>query len=223
VSAMRLEMGSKMGIWMDGKFRDKIHERDHWKCRMCGLKVGRGAEDASPVLGKLKALPGEGIYGKAKVFEINHQPENLMTLCLICQKKNTARLSSERVHGTRKMAMDGRTFERILNEALKRGLDVETCIVQWMDELSIPGESGITGIVYDKEGKIKDPAIKGPAWVLKQKERPAVDRGPVQEPGPVVPVVVPPHVEENYRRADGPNEPQAVEETYRGEDGLPEV
>lgn len=162
-----------MAIWMDKAFRDAIHKRDNWACRVCGLPVGRGSDDAVPVLGKIKAIPGEGIYGKARLFEANHQPENLMTLCIPCQKKNTSRLAAERVHGNRKMPLDGRTYERLLNEAVRRNVDVETCLIMMMDKECLPGVSGITGAFYLKDGTIR-PVGEGHAsgWRLNQKPRP---------------------------------------------------
>jgi hypothetical protein len=180
-------MGSKMAVWMDGKFRDAIHKRDGWKCRICERDLGRGPHDALPVLGKVANLPGEGLWGKARTFDINHQPENLMTLCLPCQKKNTSRLIADRHHGVKRLRMDGRTHDRIVNEAIRRGVDVEAVLVQMLDDLKIPGESGITRSVYLPDGTIKPGTPGGgerKAWVLEQKPRPTADRGPV----PVAPV-----------------------------------
>ena len=181
------EMGSKMAIWMDRKFRDDIHKRDNWRCRMCGLGLGREATDAVPVLGKIKAIAGEGLYGKARTFEINHQPENLMTLCLPCQKKNTARLSAERIHGIKRLKVDGRTYERILKESVKRGFDLEKMLIVWMDTLAVPGLSGITGDIYLADGTRRGKDEVRKPWTLEQKPRPEADRGTVGvEPGEIV-------------------------------------
>ncbi len=168
-----------MGIWMDRKFRDELHARDHWECVLCGLRLGRGEGEAVPVLGKRQAIQGEGLYGKASLFEKNHQPENLMTLCLPCQKKNTSRLAAERAHGWKRIRVDGRTFQRILTAAVARNMDLETYITQVMDENRTPGISGITGLLFDSQGEIHTLNDQA-GWILDQKPRSAPMNGPDQ-------------------------------------------
>lgn len=109
-----------MGVWMDRAFRDSLHERDGWKCRDCGRAVGRGPDDAPPTLGKIKAFQGEGMYGKARKFELNHQPDNLRTLCIPCNKMNISRLAWERAGNWKRVTLRGSTWDLLTKLAIKR-------------------------------------------------------------------------------------------------------
>lgn len=155
-----------MGIWMDYKFRDALHKRDGWRCRDCGRSLGRGPDDALPVLGKIKAVRGEGGYGKARLFDLNHQPENLKTLCIPCGKLNTSRLAAERAGSIRRIRMTGITHTRLLNESITRGVDIETLLIQFMDQLGVPGGERTTAvaelpseITHGTDGETDDSSI----------------------------------------------------------------